>query len=195
MSFHNIEEKVIFDKLSRMRASGGVLSDDFAQSDALPEIYYPSFLPADQARGLLSQGNEGRIAMRRLQYNAADRPNRSSRSGMTGKMMNLIHRAARKLFLRWYVLPIAEQQTQFNMASVRSTDALASLQTQLIPGISEMEARQKEHAQQIGDLYQKLSQYQEALLQLAQRFPEESMAIRAILEETGLKSEEMKARK
>jgi hypothetical protein len=69
------------------------------------------------------------------------------------------------------------------MAALRSADALASLQTQLIQGISEMEARQKEQAQHIGALSQRLFRYQQALLQLAARFPQESEAIHLLLQE------------
>lgn len=182
MPFQTVEEKVIFEKLLRAGGAGGELPGA-ASAESLSDAELPSWLPPDHARALISMRNDGRATMRRLQYNAADRPELSSKTGLMGKAQAFVHRAARKGFLRWYVRPIAAQQTEYNMAAVRAADALSALQTQLIRGVADMQARQAEQARQLDALSGQLTRCRRALSVMAQRHPEEAEQLRALLEE------------
>lgn len=132
MAVRNAEEKVIRERLLRNNGSHVVLP-----SEQPPEA-------SSQALSLALQSLYARQkTIYRLQENPADRVDIQTRPGLAGKALLFVRRAARKLFLRWYVEPVAQQQTQFNREVVQLFKETTALQAQLVQLLERMEAQQE----------------------------------------------------
>lgn len=129
----SFDEEIIFEVLKKNDISVNYALS--ANTDNLPN--------AKDFQALAAGINNGSRNMGVLMYNTAPRPV-TSKKKFFAPIIIFFRKVLRKFFLKWYIEPICDQQTQFNIAAHSAVSNLATFSEKQLDAINELYTKQNE---------------------------------------------------
>lgn len=152
--FNNIEEKVIFDKLTKNQIIG--IQNDI--SNITSETNNISFsFNSGKVRNYISEINGHIRTLEQTRENYAYRTLLSERK-FIGHLIIFVKKVIRKL-TKFYIEPIAFQQTEFNSAVTPTIGRMTEIQNELINGVVSLENRNEELSSYYNELNIKFEEF------------------------------------